>query len=161
MASREMAVTGNGVTRSPAKELVERHPQRLGLYVPQGHIDRGQGAAQDSTMGKERSARQRLPDVLGAHWILADEQLSPVRDGALNGQLHASEASLANAFYARVGVDHHEHIVAMTAPAGKTVDVADLHCDLHCESYASVRCPRAPCQGRCRRLVIGQASSLE
>ena len=88
-------VSQHAVTRAPAQQLVHRRAQRLAFDVPEGDVDSGDGGGQDALRREEAAAKEQLPDMLCAEWVLADEQGPEMLDGASNGQLAPADARRA------------------------------------------------------------------
>src|SRR5215207_8412050 len=115
------------VAHPAAQEFVDRDAQSLALYVPQRDV-RGRDRRGERVAGREEAApEERLPGVLGAGWVLSDEQRLEVFDGPRHCQLAARDPRLADAGDALVGVYDHEEEVPLPAPHGIRLDVGDLH----------------------------------
>ena len=61
------------VARPAAEQLVERHVRGLGLDVPERHVDGADRGHGDRAAAPVGALVEVLPDVLGAHRVLADE----------------------------------------------------------------------------------------
>src|SRR6266508_4619321 len=122
-----MGVADHLVAREAAEQFVDRDAQRFALDVPEGDVDGGDGGGGDLAGREEAAPEHLLPEVLDAAGVLADEEGLEVLDHALDGELAAGDAALADAGDALVGVDDDEEVVPAAAPDGVDLDVGDLH----------------------------------
>src|SRR5581483_1953268 len=91
----------------PAEQLVHRHPGALAEDVPQGHVHAADGVAEDRPVAPVRADEARLPHVLDAERVLAEEERPEVLvDGGLDGADALGEGGAAEAVEPRLaGLD--------------------------------------------------------
>src|SRR3546814_2628282 len=68
-----MAVDEHALARAPAEQLIERHPRRLGLDVPQRGIDRGDRGHRHRPAPPIGPAIEELPHILDPVRVAADQ----------------------------------------------------------------------------------------
>ena len=68
----------HAVARAAAEQLVERHPRRLGLDVPQRGVDRGDRRHRDRPAAPVGALVEQLPGVLDARRVAAGQQRADV-----------------------------------------------------------------------------------
>ncbi len=118
------AVGAHAVAHQAAEQLVHRHAQHLALDVPQRLVDAGDGAHQDRPAPIEAAAVQRLPQVVDAARVLADEVVGQFVHRRFHRTRAAFDDGLAPAGDALVGLDLQEHPARRQAVGGQS---GDLH----------------------------------
>ena len=122
-----VGVAQHALAARPAQELVERHPGRLGLDVPQRGVDTRDGGHRHRPAPPVGAAVEVLPDVLRAHRIATDQTgLEMLVDIGRDGQFAAVEGGVADAGEPLVGLDLHRDEVAPRR-AHDDADGGDLH----------------------------------
>ena len=129
--------------RGAAQQLVQRHVRRLGLDVPQRHVDgrdRGHGDRPAPPIG---ALVEILPDVLDLRRVAADQKRRDmVLQVADHRELAPVHRAVADAVQALVGDD----LEGDEVPPGRADDDLDV-LDLHeiTSSGIAVRRPTKPC----------------
>ena len=103
-----MGVDADAIARWPAQELVDRHPQRLALDIPERHVDPAQRAGQDGAASIERVAVNRLPVMHHAPRVLPQQVGLDLLDRFGDGQRPPLDDRLAESHDPRVGVHFQE-----------------------------------------------------
>src|SRR5439155_18244574 len=96
-----------------AEQVVERHARHLGLDIPQGDVDRGNGAQGDRPPAPIGSSVKKLPDILDPARILADQRGDDmVLQIGNHGQLAAVQSGVSDTVDTLVGHDLQGHEIA-------------------------------------------------
>ena len=123
------AVTPELVAHRAAEELIDGNAERLPLDVPERNLDAANSRHLHHTATHMEVMIERLPVLLDAVRVLADEHLAELFDHT--GDRERAGCCLAPACDALVGLNLHEHIVArLTARRGGGGD-GGYGCDFH------------------------------
>jgi hypothetical protein len=111
-----------------AEQLVHRPVDRLALDVPQGNVNRADGAAVDLVCREERGSEHVLPQAFGLPGVRAHDQRRKVVDGLTDGLAPPHDACFAKAVYAGVSVHaDHEVAAARLVPDRERTYLCDFH----------------------------------
>src|SRR5687768_11325589 len=118
-AGRTVEHTGRGkalhpLTAGAAQELVDRHAEPFPEDVPQRDIDRRERGGSDLATLEVRAAIHRLPEVLDAARVFADEEAAEMLQHPLHGELTTGDAPLADAGDPLVRLDRDDELVTVS-----------------------------------------------
>src|SRR5438552_18613231 len=96
------------VTHRYAEELVHRHPERLGLDVPERQLNASDRFVRSATQVLTKRAQHVPVQSLDSPRVLADEQALEVSHRTRHAVRISAVAALAPADDAGIGFDFHE-----------------------------------------------------
>src|SRR5215207_4791081 len=124
--------TGRGKALHPlaagaAEKLVDRHAERFPEDVPQRDVNRRKRCGGDLAPLEVRTAVHRLPEVLDAARILADQEAAEMLQHPLHGKLAPGDASFANTGDPLIRLDRDDELVTMPDFDRITAHPGNLH----------------------------------
>ena len=102
------------LTAGAAEKLVDRHAEPFAEDVPERDVDRRERGGGDLAALEVGAAIHRLPEVLDAARVFADEEAAEMLQHPLHGQLAAGDTPFADAGDPLVGLDRDDELVAVS-----------------------------------------------
>ena len=118
---------GHPIALSPAKELVHGHAEAPRDHIVQRDVYGRDGCGEDTPALEVLAAVHLLPEGADASWVLANQELAVVLNGAPHRKLAPHQARFTPSVKPGVGLDLHDHQVPHRPTRHQRLHVGNLH----------------------------------